>query len=233
VRVMRNYCMNASGHALSSQTLYGGPAYFIRNIVYHAPNATKHHSNPSGLIYYHNTLVTKADGAEYAGGSTNVHFRNNLILTGWQPLEPVFRMSTFSNYTSSDYNGFRPEPGAPLSFAWKSPPFEILKDYTKPLAERQFRTLAEYSQATGQDKHSILIDYDSFVKVKRPDAWGILTIYKAKDLDFQLRPNSPAVDAGCILPNVNDGYRGKAPDLGALEVGQPLPIYGPRSPARQ
>jgi hypothetical protein len=228
VRVLRNYCMNASGHALSSQTLFGGPAYFIRNIVYHAPNSTKHHANPSGLIYFHNTFATKADGAEYAGGSTNVHLRNNLILTGWQPLEPVFRMSTFSNYTSSDYNGFRPDPAAPQSFLWKSPPLDNLKDYTKPPAGREYKTLAEYSEATGQDKHSILIDYDSFVKVKRPDAWGILTIYKAKDLDFQLQPNSPAVDAGCVLPNVNGDFTGKAPDLGALEVGQPVPIYGPR-----
>jgi hypothetical protein len=37
-----------------------------------------------------------------------------------------------------------------------------------------------------------------------------------------------AVDAGCILPNVNDGFAGKAPDLGALQAGQPIPIYGPR-----
>jgi hypothetical protein len=27
---------------------------------------------------------------------------------------------------------------------------------------------------------------------------------------------------------VNDNFTGKAPDLGALEVGMPLPIYGPR-----
>lgn len=227
VRVLRNYCMNASNHALSAQTLFGGPAYFIRNIVYHAPNATKVHANPSGLIYYHNTFATKADVAEYTGGS-NMHFRNNLILTGWESLEPVFRMSTFTNYTSSDYNGFRPDPAAPQSFLWKSPPFGTLKDYTKQPAGMEYKTLAEYSDATGQDRHSIRIDYDSFVKVKRPDAWGILTIYKAKDLDFQLRPNSAAVDAGCILPNANDDFAGKAPDLGALEVGQPLPIYGPR-----
>jgi hypothetical protein len=226
-RVMRNYCMNASGHALSTQTLYGGPVYFIRNIVYHAPSAMKVHSNPSGLLWYHNTLVTKADAAEYSGGS-NIHFRNNLILTGWQPSEPVFTVRTFTNYTSSDYNGFRPDHAAPYSFRWHSPPSGVLKDYTKPPAGRDYKTLAEYSQASGQDKHSILIDYDSFVKVKRPDGWGILKIYKAKDLDFQLLPSSPAVDVGCLLSNVNDDFAGKAPDLGALEVGQPVPIYGPR-----
>jgi hypothetical protein len=37
-----------------------------------------------------------------------------------------------------------------------------------------------------------------------------------------------AVDAGAILPNINDGFVGAAPDLGAYEFGQPLPTYGPR-----
>jgi hypothetical protein len=36
------------------------------------------------------------------------------------------------------------------------------------------------------------------------------------------------VDAGFRLPNVNDGFAGRAPDLGAYEVGQAAPIYGPR-----
>ena len=43
-----------------------------------------------------------------------------------------------------------------------------------------------------------------------------------------LRVGCPAVDAGTILPNINDGFAGVAPDLGAYERGQPLPLYGPR-----
>jgi len=27
-----------------------------------------------------------------------------------------------------------------------------------------------------------------------------------------------------VLPNVNEGFTGKAPDLGALETGKPLPV---------
>ena len=33
---------------------------------------------------------------------------------------------------------------------------------------------------------------------------------------------------GAVPPNINDGFRGKAPDLGAFEVGWPVPHYGPR-----
>jgi len=43
-----------------------------------------------------------------------------------------------------------------------------------------------------------------------------------------LKTNAKAVDAGVRLPTVNDHFTGKAPDLGALEIGHPVPIYGPR-----
>ena len=54
------------------------------------------------------------------------------------------------------------------------------------------------------------------------------TVYELEGDDFQLHSDSAAVDAGCVIPNVNDDFDGKAPDLGALEVGQEMPIYGPR-----
>jgi hypothetical protein len=43
-----------------------------------------------------------------------------------------------------------------------------------------------------------------------------------------LKAGCAALDAGAILPNINDGFVGAAPDLGAYELGQSLPIYGPR-----
>jgi hypothetical protein len=53
--------------------------------------------------------------------------------------------------------------------------------------------------------------------------------YEAVDLNFRLKAGGKAVDAGVRLPNVNDGFAGRAPDLGAYEVGQPAPVYGPRT----
>jgi hypothetical protein len=92
---------------------------------------------------------------------------------------------------------------------------------------RRFKTLKEFSDATAQDKHSVLIDYDAFVKVAPPGP-DPRTLYKPADFDFQLRPGSVAVDAGIRLPGINDDFTGRAPDLGALEVGRPVPHYGPR-----
>ncbi len=223
IRVLRNFCINAAANALSQQTLYGGPAYFIRNIVYNAPNSVKHAQNPSGLIYYHNTFITKVN----ANQASNYHFRNNLIF-GWQPSETIFSVDSFTNYTSSDYNGFRINPEAECSFIWKSPPFEVMKDYVEARTERKCTLLDEYSKVTEQDKNSITVDYDIFMNLSQVDFDGITRIYKAEDLDFRLKPDAAAVDTGCILPNVNDNYTGKAPDLGALEFGQPIPVYGPR-----
>ncbi len=36
---------------------------------------------------------------------------------------------------------------------------------------------------------------------------------------YQLKPGSPGHDAGKRLPSINDGFHGKAPDIGASETG--------------
>ena len=91
--------------------------------------------------------------------------------------------------------------------------------------------MSQYSKATGQDRNSVLVDYDIFMNVRRLDAQDISSLqklYKAEDFDFRLKPGSAAVDKGTVLPNVTEGFSGKAPDLGALEVGAAAPHYGPR-----
>ena len=40
---------------------------------------------------------------------------------------------------------------------------------------------------------------------------------------------SPAIDKGVVLPNIDDCFRGRAPDAGAFELGDPPPHYGPRT----
>ena len=82
------------------------------------------------------------------------------------------------------------------------------------------------SRASHQDANSILIGYDSFVNVPRLDGHDVKTVqklYDAKDIDFRLKTGSPAIDRGIPLPNVTDGFAGRAPDLGAIEFGQAPP----------
>jgi hypothetical protein len=76
--------------------------------------------------------------------------------------------------------------------------------------------------------HSVTLDYDAFVDVTLPDITDPQRLYKPDGLDFRLKPGSAAVDAGVALPTINDDFAGRAPDLGAYELGRPLPRYGPR-----
>jgi hypothetical protein len=157
-------------------------------------------------------------------------------MLGQNSAPAVLSVNTFTSYTSSDYNGFRVNPGAPSAFEWGVPPGGVVSDFTGPghevkLQPRRFASLAEYSAATGQDRHSLAVDYDIFVNVRRldaKDAAGVQKLYKADDFDFRLKPASAAVDRGVPLPTVTDGFTGGAPDLGALEIGQAAPHYGPR-----
>ena len=76
------------------------------------------------------------------------------------------------------------------------------------------------------------MDYDIFMKVTKLDRNDLKTVqkvYKAEDFDFRLKPTAAAVDRGVPLPNVNEGFTGRAPDRGALETGKPVPHFGPRS----
>ena len=226
IRVLRNRCFNQAHRALSAQPLFGGPAYFIGNLVYHAPEggSVKVQGMPSGIVFYHNTFIGEVHDM---GPASNEHFRNNLIL-GQGAWPEIFTMDTFTNYSSSDYNGFRPNPGAKDAFGWNSPPAGVVADYKSDRQARRYASLKEYSAATGQDRHSILVDYTDFVRVSAPDPTDPRRFYHPREFDFALRAGSRAVDAGMVLPNVNDGFTGRAPDLGAYERGRPLPVYGPR-----
>ena len=238
VRVMRNLILNSASHAFCNQPSIGGPTYWIRNIAYHLPGGSIRMTGGSaGVLFYNNTILSETALAS----ASNVHFTNNLFL-GEQSAPAIFESNTLTNYSSSDYNGFRPNPGAPFSFAWNSPPLDRRADYSTltvaaaerdsvALQTRRFSTLDEYARVSGQDRHSVLVDYDVFVKVPPLDARDRATVqkvYKADDLDFRLKPGSAAVDRGLALSNITDGFAGSRPDLGALEVGQPLPHYGPR-----
>ncbi len=243
VRVMRNLMLNSASHPFCNQPSLGGPTYWIRNIAYHAPGgSTRLTTGSAGALFYNNTILTETA----AGSSGNVHWRNNLIL-GENSAPAILSVNTTTNYSSSDYNGFRPNPGAQPAFQWNSPPWKTAADYSglrragqfrggvppvNPAFEaRAFASLAEYSQATQQDRHSLTLDYDIFVNVPRLDAKdtkNVQKVYTMEGLDFRIKAGSAAVDRGVVLPNITDNFNGKAPDLGALEIGQASPHYGPR-----
>ncbi|MEO8596075.1 MAG: hypothetical protein ABI759_22340 [Candidatus Solibacter sp.] len=227
IRVFRNRCFNAAGGAYSSQPSFGGPTYIYQNLAYETTTGgpLKYLDTPAGVLTYQNTFVGQGT---MIGPAANIHFRNNLFLgDGWSGT--AYSVRTFTNYSTSDYNGFRPNALPEFQFAWNSPAFETAADYKGQQVTRRFKTLKEFSDAAGQDRHSVLLDFDIFQKVTMPNPADPQRLYSPEDLDFRLKAGTAAIDAGEVLPTINDGFSGRAPDLGAYELGAAPPHYGPRS----
>ena len=112
--------------------------------------------------------------------------------------------------TNWDYDGY--DWGSyPYAFKWQG---------------QRLRDIPEFQNFTGQAMNSIRIDkttcFENF-DIPAPPPAAIPFQH------FTLNSDCVAVDAGLILPNINDNFNGNAPDLGALEVGKELPQYGPRT----
>lgn len=227
VRVFQNRGVNAAQGGYSSQPVFGGPVYFYRNLLYHVPTgvAFKFSAKPAGLFVWHNTII-----GEHSAGDTssNQHFRNNLFLGRDTPDRGILRLGNASAANTSDYNGYRPNRGVREQYRVFLPPPG--PNIYNPKAEdwKSFATLDELRRGTGLEQHSIEVDYDLFEDLRPPDPAAKYAVYHAMDLNFTLKPRSKAVDAGAPIPTVNENHSGAAPDLGALEVGQPTPHYGPR-----
>lgn len=166
IRIMRNLCIDVKYTPWSNQFIFGGPAYWIRNIAYNKSGPYKNDANPVGVYSLHNTS-TPTTGSY-----------------GWPP--------TRGNCQ-----------GAPL------------KKDDKYVSCSDLRTsLGECAEIFANPPHV-------------PEGFEP-TPFKIQD--FFPTAQSPAIDQGVeILPNVNDDFAGKAPDLGAIEFGKPLPHYGPRT----
>ena len=227
IRVYNNRGVNAAHGGYSSQPVFGGPAYFIRNILYHVPSgvAFKFSAKAAGLFAYHNTIIGEHVASD---PSSNMHYRNNLFLGRDTPGRAVMIWANAGSDHSSDYNGFRPNKGVVEQYRWLAPQSGETIYEPRPEDWRAFSTLDEFRAVTGQEQHGLELDFDVFEQMVPPDPAKRHAVYHARDLNFRLKPGGKAVDAGILIPTVNDHFTGNAPDLGALESGRPQPHYGPR-----
>ncbi len=226
IRVFENRGLNSYHSALSAQPVFGGPVYFIRNICYHIPGtALKYTVRPAGIYTLHNTFIAEAAITNFSNG----HFINNLFI-GPDDTRPSVQATNFTRYTTLDYNVYRKKPAGQGRYRWRSPMHDSLNQADeKDLSMRTFNTLEEFRNQTGMERHGMETDPDIFVHVPLPDPKQRGKIYPLAGYDFRLKPGAEVIDKACVLPNINDGYTGRAPDPGALEHGQPGPKYGPRS----
>ena len=234
IRVMRNMLINSASHPMSTQPSGGGPIYFIRNIVFHAPGGSTRITNGSpGVFFYNNTILTETT----AGAAANLHWRNNLMLPANSAV-PILSREHQHELQFVGLQRVRPQ-------AWRAAgvPVELAARWSVAVADTKTtdagnsssgstRRSTTYVRDTKQDQHSVrrstTTSSSTCRNSTRRTCSRVQRLYKAADLDFRLKPGSAAVDRGVALPNITDGFTGQAPDLGALEVGQPVPVYGPR-----
>jgi hypothetical protein len=219
-RVLRNRMTNCF-IALSGQPSLGGPIYYIRNVMYnivHSPFKLERHS--VGNLFIHNTCVKVGDGFRVFHGQ-NEYFRtsfiNNLAIGG-------LGGGKYGRYTSGTGLAlFAPGLNETCTFDYNG-----LGTYRTPfggqVADKVFHDIESLKSLTG-GQHSVQVGMDVFEGVVE---FPYPAYPQREPADLRLRKGSAAVDAGVKIANLNDSYAGSAPDLGAYELGQELPHYGPR-----
>lgn len=223
VRVMRNRIMN-SFDGISSQPGLGGPTYFIRNVMYNVLYTPfKLHNETAGDVILHNTVVKNGDAFGcYSGAPIRRAFaRNNIFIGGegggtygccGNGSGLMLQMDDADDTCSLDYDAFG-------SIG--------VSGFAGAVGGTSYSSLAEM-QAKTTEKHALRVDMSAFAaSVAHPKNAFPNPLYGPPDL--RPAPGGAVVDKGVVLPNVNDGFAGTAPDLGAYEAGGELPHYGPRT----
>lgn len=218
IRVFDNRITN-SGMGVSVQPSWGGPIYIMRNVfVNQAHSPYKFNNDPTGILVYNNTSIRSTGPGSFGGSAwpqlgyrqadgdwsyvANFRFINNLVVGATTP----------ANFTSDiilgeiDYNGWFPNGT-----------FVLFQTYTN---------LADVKARSPFEAHGLILSAQTFPSLAAPGP--DYTTYLAP-ANVTLSAGSNAVNAGVTLVNINDGFLGSAPDLGAWELGKPMPVYGVRN----
>jgi hypothetical protein len=220
-RVMRNYLLN-SFMGVSSQPSLGGPTYIIRNVMYNIIYSPfKLYRGSSGDVVLHNTVVKCGDALMMVPGRpiSFAFFRNNLLIGGAGG-------GTYGGYSNGNGRVIdAPDVDSTCSLDYDGYGSIGTGRFEGNLGGARFYSLAEL-RANTSEVHAVQLDLSVFVQAVEFPASGPFPERAAADL--QLTPGGAAIDRGELLPNVNDGFSGTAPDLGAYEQGETPPHYGPR-----
>ncbi|MGE3778941.1 MAG: hypothetical protein AB7F89_17280, partial [Pirellulaceae bacterium] len=218
-RIVRNR-LTSCFVGLSSQPGLGGPTYFIRNAMYGLTYVPfKLHRGSTGDVILHNTVVKVGDGMACFSRQPFdfALLRNNLCLGGPPGAD---RWGIYS--AGRGLAAQMAAPGPHCSFD-----YDALGTHDRPFAgvlgTQRFASFEELRQGP-HEQHAVQVNLNAFDGVEFPNP----PVPVRQPADLRPRPDSVVVDRGERLPNINDGWAGAGPDIGAYESGAPLPHYGPR-----
>ncbi|HET9483734.1 MAG TPA: hypothetical protein VFO79_07245 [Xanthomonadales bacterium] len=206
-RIVRNRLTNTF-IAMSSQPGLGGPTYFVRNSAYNVVHLPfKLYRGSVGDVVLHNTVVKHGDALNIVAGTvvSRAYFRNNLFIGG----------------PAGTFNGFPSGSGRVLDAATVDAASSldhdgygtILPAFTGRLGPVTFSGIEQLRSVT-TEAHARQVDLSVFAN---PVAFPLAPLTPFAPPSLAISPRSTAADAGEVIPNVNDGYAGSAPDLGAFE----------------
>jgi hypothetical protein len=222
MRAFRNRFTNCYAPT-SFQPIEGGPAYLWRNVIVNvADEPFKLHAlggvgPPSGAFIVHNTVVKAGSSLQLSTPdiAKNIFFGNNLFIANpsdgysvrWDTpeIDPTDKL---------DYDGYYPDGTFELGYS-NTGPYMTYSSFAAAQASGIF------------EAHGLLVGASNF-------ASGLSTPATYQSLlpppDVSLASDSLAIDKGETFANLDDGFTGAAPDLGAIEFGCAPPSYGPRAP---
>lgn len=218
-RIMRNRVTNCM-RGIAAAPVLGGPLYLIRNVLYNTEHLWQTGRAGAGYVVLHNTSIKRGRALSI---ETHLHswLRNNLFFGTCDSGDRLVAAVVFAEGKAGirlhptwdfDYNGYGSDGAC----------------FRGDIGGMEFDSV-ETLRARTTEKHGVRVSSDDFEKrVRIPSR----LFPEQAPADLRLKSGGAAVDAGEVIPNVNDGFRGKAPDLGAYEIGEAPPVYGPRPPDR-
>ncbi|MHC4682044.1 MAG: right-handed parallel beta-helix repeat-containing protein, partial [Planctomycetota bacterium] len=214
VRIWGNYTHHTFQHIAVACTSKG-PLYIFRNVF---GLSRRTHRDPLG-----GSMIKVGQRDQYGGGRRYV-FHN----TALQPKGAFRVFSSHSCPNTITRNNIFDCPGPLTGSRPADPPSDFDYDVFTGLSMRQ-----------GYERHGIRRD-PAFVRSHRLEFYLAPTISTVKwgrtptprgdktvvITDKVITIPNPAIDAGVLIPGFNDDYKGKAPDMGAFERGNPPIKFG-------
>lgn len=217
VRIWNNYIEKTFQHIATACTSKG-PLYIFRNVF---GESRRTHLDPLG-----GSMIKVGQRDEFGGGRKFV-FHNTAI----QPKGAFHVFSGHVNPNTVTRNNIFDCPGRLTS----SREVETPCDFDYDLFTGMDRGIAKERHGIGGNpsfvKSYALEFYPSSTTTEIK--WGKVPIQQGDRIVTLTDPvttvPNPVVDSGVRLPNFNDDYAGKMPDLGAFELGRPPIRFGRRA----
>jgi len=204
---------------ISFQPIHGGPSYAVRNVLYNVGHesfklhVTRPAKHTSGGVILHNTIIKDGPPFRVWSNEGPAHYfviKNNLFVSSQSG--KCVDITIHMKDADLDYN----------AYVSGATPFSRFGYWEK----KKYATFEDFVKGSGQEAHGVsAAGWDGVFarEIEKPKRDG-----DYEPVDARPAPGSPVVDKAQPLPGINDGYAGAAPDIGAYELGDELPRYGPR-----